>query len=257
MARYAARSSRYQTQLLQTLHILFADQRQQILDNLAGTQYRSYRERKLTKQQKQELLAGLIAWQTATAKMKGALAPILLALIVEAGQDASRQVGRQPSQFDASEQQVIDYYQSRSEKIATDVNAETEKQLRATVGQGVDNDESQDQLRARIELVMGAALTYRSDRITNTESVRAQGFGDIEAWSQAGNVTGKEWAVQSGNPCPFCLSLDGTIVSLDSDFYSLGDVITADGKTMKINYDNVPSQPVHPNCQCTLLPITL
>lgn len=189
--------------------------------------------------------------------MKAALAPILLALIVEAGQDASREVGRQPSQFDATEQPVLDYYQARSERIATDVNAETEKQLRATVGQGIDDDETQDQLRARIELVMGAALTYRSDRITQTETTRAQGFGDTEAWRQAGNVTGKEWAVRSGNPCPFCLSMDGVIVSLDQDFLSLGDVMTADGKKMAINYDNIPYPPVHPNCQCIVLDVQI
>lgn len=209
----------------------------------------------MTQQQKRDWLAGLIAWLYFNDRLSAALKPILYGLLIETGQDAMTQAGKQPSQFDPSTAAVLKYVQDRSDKIATDVDAETEKQLRASLGQGIDGGDSDDQLRARIEEVFGAALTYRADRITTTETTRAQGFADIQAWKQAGTVTGKEWFVQSGNPCPFCESLDGTIVSLDSDYYSLGDVITADGQTMSISYDDIGSPPIHPNCQCILVPV--
>ncbi len=227
-----------------------------MLSNFVAVQppQKSYKA-KMTQQQKRDWLAGLIAWLYFTNALSAALKPLLYALLVETGQDAISQVGKQPSQFDPTTSAILKYAQDRSDRIAGDVNSETEKQLRAGLGQGLDNGESSDQLRARIEEVFGAALTYRADRIARTETTRAQGFADVQAWKQAGTVTGKEWLVQSGNPCPFCESLDGVIVSLDSNYYSLGDVITADGKTMSINYDDVGSPPVHPNCQCTLIPV--
>lgn len=189
--------------------------------------------------------------------MRRALAPILYALIVETGKQASQQVGRDPSQFNPTELSILNYYQARAGKIANDVNEETEKQLRASLSQGLDQGETDDQLRARIETVMGSALTYRADRIAKTETTRAQGFADNAAWQQAGNVTGQVWTVQSGNPCAFCNQLDGVIVSLDENFASLGDILTAEGKTLAINYESVPWPPVHVNCACILWPVTI
>ncbi len=245
--------------MLSALHNQVEQQRIEVLNNFqtnprpSGKSYTA----KMTQQQKRDWLAGLIAWLYFTNAMSGVLKPILYGLLVETGMDAISQVGKQPSQFDPTVVAITKYMTDRSNKIAGDVNAETEKQLRASLGQGLDNSESNDQIRARIEEVFGAALTYRSDRITTTETTRAQGFADITAWKQAGNVTGKEWTVQSGNPCPFCQSLDGTIVSLDSNYYSLGDVVDAGGKTMTVSYDDVGSPPIHPNCQCILTPITV
>lgn len=166
--------------------------------------------------------------------------------------------GGQPSAFNAQDQPILDYNQQRSDKIATDVDAETEKQLRASLSEGIDGEEDDSELQARIELVMGAALTYRAARIARTEVTRAQGYGDIAAWTQMGTVTGKEWyTAQDEKVCPFCRELDGRIVSLDSNFYSLGDVIAADGKTMTVSYGDIASPPAHANCRCQLLDVLL
>lgn len=236
-------------------------QRADIVANADTTQFiKEFKEGKSKsdkKKRKQDWLAALLLWPTYTDAMRAALAPLLYTLIVETGQDAIQQVGLEPSQFDQTSLDVLNYAQERGLKIATDVNAETEKQVRASLGQGIDNNENDDQLRARIEVVMGAALTYRADRIARTETTRALGFADVTAWKQAGNVSGKEWYVQSRNPCAFCTQLDGVIVSLDDNYYTLGDVVEADGKKLSINYENVPAPPVHVNCQCVLLPVLI
>lgn len=269
---YTGRALVYEQQLLTTLRQQFDQQRRDILGNAStkalkgykrrddsqdgsGVDYGTYSSPGVSKQDKKDWLAALLLWPTYDDAMRKAIAPILYALIVETGKQAMGQVNLDPSMFNPTTVEILNYYTQRAAKIATDVNDETEKQLRASLGQGIDAGESDDELAARIEDVMGAALTYRADRIAKTETTRAQGFGDIEAWTQAGTVTGKEWFVQSNNPCAFCRSLNGTIVSLDSNFYSLGDVITADGKTMAINYDNVPTPPIHVRCQCIVLPI--
>lgn len=213
---------------------------------------------KVTKADKRDYLNLMLDWNQFDDSMKTVLAPILYSLIVETGKDALKQLHLDPSMFNPIATEVISYYQARAEKIAVDVNDETEKQLRATIGQGIDAGEDDAQLQARIEAVFGAALTYRADRIARTETTRAMGFGDVEAWKQSGMVTGHEWyCVHDERTCPFCLDLDGTIVSLDSDFYQLGDVMEVEGKTLHLNYDDIPTEPLHVNCRCLTLPVTI
>jgi hypothetical protein len=53
--------------------------------------------------------------------------------------------------------------------------------------------ESTYELRAKVESIMGSASTMRADRIARTKVARAQGYGDIQAWTQSGVVQGKEW----------------------------------------------------------------
>ncbi|MEA9985646.1 hypothetical protein [Subtercola sp. RTI3] len=178
--------------------------------------------------------------------MRLAIAPIIYALIVETGKGATGDLNLDPSMFNPTTPDVMNYYQQRSQKIAEDVNAETEKQLRATVSEGIDSNEDDDQLQARIEIVMGAALTYRADRIARTEVTRAQGFADVAAWTQSGTVTGKEWYCRkSERSCVYCVSLDGTIIALDADFYKEGDTLTVGTHSMTFSYGSIPTCPAH------------
>jgi hypothetical protein len=219
---------------------------------------KDYGSRRITKRDKRDYLAALLAWSAYNDAMRLAIAPIIYALIVETGKTATGDLSLDPSMFNPTTPDVMNYYQQRAQKIAEDVNAETEKQLRATISEAIDNDETDIELQARIETVMGAALTYRADRIARTEVTRAQGFADVGAWRQSGVVSGKEWyAILDERSCSFCLSLDGIIVSLNSDFLSLGDVLTVDGKSLNISYDDVGTPPAHSQCRCRILPISV
>jgi HK97 family phage portal protein len=247
----------YVQQMLTTLRAQFEDQRSTILANASTSSIQVAEGSKMTKKEKQAYLAALLAWGDSSDVMKKALAPIIYALEVETAKLATAEINLAPSAFDPTTAPVLDYAQTRAQKIADDTNAESERQLRASLGQGIDNNEDDNQLQARIEEVFGAALTKRAFNTSQYEVTRAQGFADTEAWRQAGTVSGSQWVVQSSNPCVFCLSLDGVIVSLDSNFYSLGDVITADGKTMNISYESIPYPPVHNRCQCARLPVMI
>jgi SPP1 gp7 family putative phage head morphogenesis protein len=236
--------------MLTALRAQFEAQRTEILNNLANDRPR----KAYAKKDKRDWLAALIAWAIYTDQLQKAIAPILYAIVNETGKDGMSQVGRQPSTFDPTTKAVTDFVAQRSGRIATDVNAETEKQLRASLGQGVDNNETDAQLRARVEGVMGAALTYRADRISRTEITRAQGFADVEAWKQSRIVSGKAWyTIIDERTCPACMSMDGVIVALDTDFASIGDVIAS----TPIVYDTLGEPPLHVNCRCSLEPVLI
>lgn len=259
IALYRQRAEVYEESMLKALHGQFEAQRAEVLSKAqAGELHKAIdaaTSRTKAQQQKRDWLAALLAWSAYTDTMRKALAPILYALVVETGGQAMQQVGKDPSQFDPTDLDVLNYSQHQAQQIAEWLNAETEKQLRASLTEGVNNDENDDQLRARVETVFGAALTYRAARIAATETTRAQGFADVAAWKQAGNVTGKVWLVESNNPCVFCQNLDGTVVELGSNFFEAGDIMSVSGQTRKVN-DPVPYPPVHQYCQCVLMPVT-
>lgn len=217
---------------------------------------KSYKAKGLSQADKRILLDGLLLWDQFDDSMRRAIAPILYSLIVETGKSAIADVGLDPSQFNSTAIGILNYNQQRSTKIAVDVNDETEKQLRATISQGLDAGEGVAELQARVEKVMGSALNMRADRISRTETTRAQGFGDVTAWEQSGVVYGKEWYCRlDERTCPWCLSLDGHIRALPDSFYKVGDVVEAGGKTLNVTYDDIHYAPLHTGCRCTEIPV--
>lgn len=261
IVRYSQRADAYQQAIVTALQSQFEQQRDQILDSAQADGLRKSLKAATStaeaRKRKRDWLALLVAWSAYNDSMRKALAPLLYALLVETGGDAMKQIGAEPSQFNPTDTKILNYSQQRASRIAEYVNAETEKQLRATLSQGIDNNESDSQLSARVQHVMGTALTARAAAIAVYEATRAQSFADSAAWKQAGGIRGKEWLVQSGNPCSYCSSMDGVIVDLESDYYSLGDVIHADGKTMKVDFDSIIGPPCHNHCLCALLPVVI
>ena len=59
----------------------------------------------------------------------------------------------------------------------------------------------------------------------------------------------------SGDPCPFCSSLiaetNAKPIPFTSNFANMGDSIEADGKSMKLDFENIIAGNVHPNCRCS------
>lgn len=256
--RYRERGEVFEGHMLTALRGVFEQQRLALIEGAKTKNLAGYATKRYTKKDKKDYLNALAEWAQYDEQLAAALAPILFALIAETGKDALGQVGADPDDFNPVSQDVLDYYQARAGKIAVDVNGETEKQIRATLSQGIDAGDDDHALLARIEAVMGAALTYRAERIARTEVARAQGFADTAAWTQSALVSGKEfYCVNDERSCPFCRSVDGTIVELASNFYSLGDVLVTDAGTLNVSYDDVATPPLHPSCRCQVLPVTV
>lgn len=199
--------------------------------------------------------------------MADAARPSLLQVIIDTGMDAMQQIGLEPSTYDPYSVAISEYLSNRVLKIATDVNDETEKQLRATLTEGINAGEGAHQLRARIETVMGIAATIRADLIAVTEVARAQSAADVEAWSQSGVVSGKEWyTAQDERVCKWCGPMHQTVIGLTDNYFNQGDVQTESGKNRKgedatytyhHDYDDVNGPPLHPRCRCVLLPVRI
>ena len=227
--------------MMNAMRLQFESQRLQLVARLDPSKItKSYRRK--------DWLNDLMDWDAATESFRLAIQPTIVSVLYANGQAAMLEVGIDPSVYDPYAPAIRDYFQNRSLKIAQDVNDETEKQIRATLSQGVQAGVSQAELRAMLEDIMGFAATKRADRIARTEVSRAQGRADIEAWDQSGLVAGKEWfTARDEHQCPYCSSLDGKVFGLRETVFDKGEALTINGQTQHYNYDDIPSPPLHPN----------
>ena len=98
------------------------------------------------------------------------------------------------------------------------------------------------------------AVKWRAERIARTESSRSLNQGQVAAWEDAG-LTRMSWEI-ARNPCEFCAAMKTGSHGIGQPFLSLGSTLKGtNGGQMTVDYDNVMTPPLHPNCRCTLTPI--
>lgn len=184
------------------------------------------------------------------------LYPLYVAHLKDAGEYAGLLVGL--AQFDMDSPAIQAFLSERGRKVSKDINDETDKQLRATLAEGINQGDSIDELAARVEQVYGAAAGYRAERIARTEARRTATQGEIEAWDQSGVVEAKEWfTAKDERVCEFCGPMDGQIVDeLRGHYFEQGTSYTgSSGGTLKLDYEDIEGPPLHVSCRCDLLPV--
>lgn len=189
------------------------------------------------------------------ARLALLFAPIITDEVMEAGQDAMLLVTA--GSFDTTDPAIARFIERRTTKVSRAVNKETDKQVRAELAEGLKNNETLQELVARIESVYGAAAGYRAERIARTETIRAETWATEQAWKQSDVVESKEWyTAHDERTCQFCGPMDGTIIQLGKRYHDKGDTYTGtSGGTIKFDFESIEGPPLHANCRCTLLPV--
>lgn len=117
-----------------------------------------------------------------------------------------------------------------------------------------------DQAFAQIQMRRSLAIANNAaSRIFNLSQYEA----DLQFLTRAGLVKQayKVLFSLSGDPCPFCSSLiaetNAKPIPFTSNFANMGDSIEADGKSMKLDFENIIAGNVHVNCRCSYRLITI
>jgi len=151
---------------------------------------------------------------------------------------------------------VLDAIEEEQYLFAESINGNSSDVLRDQLYEGMENGEGIRELTDRIEALYDGWEGYRAERIARTESARAYSNGHIAAWKSTGVVDNKVW-VAAADACPFCLDMDGTVVSLDATFMDEGESqdIEWNGKDISLSqdYSDVKGPPLHPNCRCAIV----
>lgn len=192
------------------------------------------------------------------AAFNSEIMPILAGLVLQQGQIALEFAGSD-NKYQVS-QSIMNALDKSTKRMAQNYNSETLDQLSASLVEGMQNNETISELSSRVSDVYAQAEGYRADRVARTESLGASNEATLDAYKQTGYVTAMKWFANP-DACAYCGELDGTTVGLEETFVNQGDsvdVTNEDGSTSsyQADYSNVETPPLHPNCSCTIIPVT-
>lgn len=178
------------------------------------------------------------------------LTPIVLALMEAQSEGVSNFISGQlltisPEIRKQVEQDIL--------KISGLYNQDTIKALEKTLSDGQTAGESLAKLKGRVEQAYGDAKGFRAERIARTESLKASNNTAELVYKENGFTTVR-WFTNPG-ACEFCATFEGRTKTIGSSFIKVGDIVTsANDNQMKVDYADIDTPPLHPNCTCSLVP---
>jgi HK97 family phage portal protein len=192
-----------------------------------------------------------------------AILPIMLKLFIAQGIIALAFADDSGAEFKVTDALKAETASSVS-RMARNFNDETITALNETINAGVQAGDNLADLKKRVEATYKETKGYRAERIARTETLKASNRATVNAYKQTGYVTGKQWYANPG-ACPICESVDGKVVSLDTNFANVGQSISytetnAEGeevsKEYPVSYEDIGTPPLHPQCECCVIPFT-
>lgn len=252
---YELSAIKYERMIMRAARRMFNEQTQDIKDWLR--EHESEFNKSFVS--KKDWASQMVDWAKYVASFAKEMKRICEIIISEIGERAFHELV--DGEFDPYTLTIQEYITNSSLKVAKEVNAETEKQIRATLAQGIREEESLKELSARVMSVMGNASTNRSMLIARTQAAMAQNYADVQAWVQSDVVEAKEWYTAHDDAvCGFCAEMDGKAIDLKKAFFDKGEEIAfVDSKghahTMALDYRTIGEPPLHPNCKCVLRPV--
>lgn len=197
---------------------------------------------------------GFEEWLPNIKEQAEKLAPILVPIIIELmkaqAEDVAHFITGEILEITAELQKLM---QKRLLEASAAFNADTMKALEQTISEGQAQGETIEQLKKRVERTYSDAKGYRAERIARTESLKASNATAELSYKNSG-YSAVRWVTNPG-ACPFCATFEGRVKIIGSKYSQIGDVITTDaGDQMRIEYSDIETPPLHPNCTCSLVP---
>jgi len=181
------------------------------------------------------------------------IAPIYQEILTEEGAKAADLVG---VAFDATAARTQDALEKAVNLMADSYTDETITLLREKLQEGLDAGDALPDLKKRVQEIGDFSESVRAARVANTEAFRTANFAAKEAWVQSGVVKTLKWYTAADEKvCEFCGPMDGTTVSIEENFFNLGDTVTGSGGgELAVNYAPIEAGTLHPNCRCVTRP---
>jgi len=193
----------------------------------------------------------------AEKKLSAQAAEIILIVLTERGPVEMGTIAGAEAVFNVQNPEVQKWLASYTPKFSINLEEVSVAKLRAELIEGINAGEGIPELIKRVNLTYDHWNKVRSETIARSETIRASNRAAIEAYKQSGVVKKKVWITSPG-ACEFCKPLNGKVVALEKHFFSQGDAysVTIGGKkrTMRLDYENVESPPLHPRCRCAIGP---
>ena len=144
------------------------------------------------------------------------------------------------------QERVVEWLLTGGAAKVTAISDTTRARIQHELAQGVANEETIDQLAARIDkLYLDSIIPNRSETIARTETISASNQSSLFAARETGLSLDKEWiATRDGRTREDHADADGQTVGIDDNFVVGGVEMDAPGDS------GDPGQDI--NCRCTI-----
>jgi len=181
--------------------------------------------------------------------------PLLVNVMDESGNRelAKLEVG---TAFDVTNPKVQKWLNEYVPVFSKKLETVSVEKLRRELIAGLEKGESIPELMKRVNGTYANWNKVRSYDIAQNQVIRASNRSANFAYIQSGVVRKKQWLTHfDKRTCEFCAEMDGKIVSVETDFFEMGDTFTVKKRTMKIDYEDITTAPLHNRCRCSVIPI--
>lgn len=236
---------------------IFKEQEVLVLENLSE-QLKSWRK----VFGKKTVASDVVPTLEELSKMWVTLRQVLQDIYVEQGDDTLEFLNS-GANINITTEYASQYLHEYGGALIKEINTTTRDQLMKELVEGFDKGEGIDKLTKRVNNVFDDADKVRAEAIARSEVLKASNAATVEAYRQSGVVEAKEWlAERDGLTCPFCLELDGKVVSLNKNFADKGDTLHAtdvngNEVSLDVSLTDVGEPPVHTRCRCTVIPVLI
>jgi len=240
-----SRIAKKEPEVKKILKELNAKQKKEVLDNIDGKFSKTFRKAGMPDP------FNLKSWIKISID---ALTPVLSEVYKNEGEIAGAGVGKPGINLleDVNSRNALDEAISL---MSESYNQTTLDQLKAKLGEAMQSGASVQQATDLVSGIYDLADTTRAATVAQTELFRVANMASKESWKQAGVLEMKWQAFDDDLTCEFCKEMDGKVESVDNNYLDNGDDFTgADGGKLNIDYADVGSPPLHPNCRCGLQP---
>jgi len=132
--------------------------------------------------------------------------------------------------------------------------------LKGKLDEGIRTGATLSELEASVRDVYAWSDERRAAMIAKTETFRIANDTTKETWKASGVVETIKWyTAEDDKVCGYCDDMDGTVISINENFYDKGDTAgsTVAGESMDLDYSDVGAPPLHPDCRCYVRPETV
>lgn len=129
--------------------------------------------------------------------------------------------------------------------------------LELKITEGLEQGYGSAKLAETVQDIYEFQNVVSAERVARTESVRITNEAGKIAWKESGVVTEIKWVTLAQDAaCEFCRALDGKTISIEENFFDVGDTIKGDeGGRLDVSYSDIGAPPAHPNCRCDTKPV--
>ena len=183
---------------------------------------------------------------------------------IDAMEDVLNRVQGVEISFDIDNATTLDAVKGSANRIAQREPVEVAKAVERAVAKNISVGGTIAELAETFQSMAsdsaGSWSTHKSEMVARTETMIAKNEGRQQAWKQSKVVRGKKFLIAPG-ACDFCKAVEkqmGGEVMLDATFNGdVSELEAEDGKVYKFGtYRAFTTPPVHPNCRCTMEPVT-